>query len=100
MNLRKFARGQSCTARIPGVCNQDPDTVVLAHCNLFGMGGMGMKAPDLCGAHVCSACHDQLDGRSNRARWHTPEQSLEAWLAAILRTLERVSNAGVFEPYD
>lgn len=97
MNLRDFARGQTCTARIPGVCNQDPETVVLAHCNMFGMGGMGMKAPDLCAAHVCSDCHDVLDGRTNRQDWDEhwdPDvrvAKLEIWLGAILRTLERVS---------
>lgn len=61
MNLRKTARGQQCLVRIPGVCNHDPETVVLAHLN---GGGTGMKHSDLKGAFCCSACHDCLDRRA------------------------------------
>lgn len=46
--------------RIPGVCNFNPETVVLAH---LGGGGMGMKKADLQGAFCCSSCHDVIDGR-------------------------------------
>jgi hypothetical protein len=62
--LRLSARGQECLVRIPGVCNRNPETVVLAHLN---GGGMGMKTSDLHGAYCCSSCHDMLDGRSARA---------------------------------
>ena len=87
MNLRKFAQGQTCTARIPGVCNQNPETTVLAHCNLFGLGGMSWKAPDLC---ACSDCHDALDRRTSPESCFTEVQRHELWLGAVLRTLERV----------
>ncbi|HBS0984508.1 DUF1364 family protein, partial [Klebsiella pneumoniae] len=30
-NLRKAARGRECTVRIPGYCNGNPETSVLAH---------------------------------------------------------------------
>lgn len=60
-NLRKLARGRDCQVRIPGVCNGDPATVVLAHLN---GAGMGRKRHDLHGAYCCSACHDVLDGRA------------------------------------
>lgn len=50
-----------CQVRIPGICNFDPATTVLAH--LPG-GGMGTKQHDIHGAYCCSACHDQVDGRS------------------------------------
>ncbi|EIZ8685769.1 DUF1364 family protein, partial [Shigella sonnei] len=30
VDLRKAARGQMCTVRIPGYCNHDPETSVLA----------------------------------------------------------------------
>lgn len=49
--------------RLPGICNWDRTTVVLAHINRGGVGGMGMKAPDVAGVFACSACHDVLDGR-------------------------------------
>jgi hypothetical protein len=49
--------------RLPGICNHDPDTTVLAHVRLVGVSGMGMKSPDLLGAWACSACHDVVDRR-------------------------------------
>ncbi len=99
MNLRQFAKGQACTAWIPNICNQDKETVVLAHCNLAQMAGTGSKAPDLCGAHVCSSCHDYLDGRTSMKsldlilvnNMTEGEYRESLWLHAILRTLERVS---------
>ena len=59
-NLRQQARGRECQVRIPGRCNFDPETSVLAHLN---GAGMGMKHHDLHGAICCSSCHDSLDGR-------------------------------------
>ena len=61
--LRRSAEGQDCQLRLPHICNFDRTTVVLAHINRGGVGGMGMKAPDVCGVFACSACHDALDGR-------------------------------------
>ena len=58
--LSDSARGQECMVRIPGVCNHNPETTVLAHLN---GGGMGTKKSDLFGAFACSSCHDVLDGR-------------------------------------
>jgi len=63
MNLRKEACGRDCMIRLPGICNHDPDTTVLAHVRLSGVSGMGMKSPDLLGAWACSACHDVVDRR-------------------------------------
>jgi len=62
--LRKSAKGQDCTLNIAGVCNYDPETVVLAHLP-SEFGGMGKKSPDFCGAFCCSSCHDVLDGRQS-----------------------------------
>ena len=63
--LRDSAKGEDCTLRLPGVCNQNPETTVLAHVPC-GQRGMGMKGPDMIAVYACSACHDALDGRS---RW-------------------------------
>lgn len=64
--LRKAARGQPCQVMLPDVCisgGENP-TTVLAHLPSFNNGGgMGMKAPDLLGAHACHACHDVVDNR-------------------------------------
>ncbi|OEY68011.1 nuclease domain-containing protein [Marinobacter sp. X15-166B] len=57
--IRQSARGMECQVRVPGVCNRDPDTVVLAHLN---GAGVGMKNPDWQAAYACSACHSWLDG--------------------------------------
>lgn len=66
INLRKEAKGQQCCVRLPGICNGNNETVVLAHLNnkrLFGM-GIGQKVPDMFGSRCCSACHDVIDGRT------------------------------------
>lgn len=62
--LTKAARGRECQVRIPGVCNGNPETTVLAHYRMSGTCGVGMKPNDLQGAWACSACHDACDGRS------------------------------------
>lgn len=59
---RKAASGQPCMVRIPGVCNFDPATTVLAHYRMAG--GAGIKPHDDQGAWACSACHDAVDRRS------------------------------------
>ena len=61
--LRKAAKDRGCTVRIPGVCNFNSATTVLAHIRLAGVSGMGMKSPDLLGAWACSSCHDAIDRR-------------------------------------
>lgn len=64
-DLRKLARGRPCMVRLPGICNRNPETTVLAHYRLSGMSGIGMKSPDILGAWCCSDCHDAVDRRSN-----------------------------------
>lgn len=61
--LTKAARGRECQVRIPGVCNGNPETTVLAHYRMAGTCGVGYKPNDLQGAWACSACHDACDGR-------------------------------------
>ncbi|WP_430318312.1 DUF1364 domain-containing protein [Pseudomonas nitroreducens] len=62
-SLRKSARGRECTVRIPGHCNHNPETVVLAHLPC-GSKGIGMKGHDQMAVFSCSSCHDVLDGRT------------------------------------
>lgn len=59
--LRNSARGQDCLVRLPGVCNWNPETTVLAHLN---GGGRGLKKRDVHGAFCCSSCHDEVDRRT------------------------------------
>ncbi len=92
MDLRRLARGQQCCVRIPGVCNGNPDTTVLAHLN---GGGMGMKHNNLIAAWSCSSCHAWLDGgyvknstRQERDYWH---------YQAIIRTQQELLKMGLAE---
>lgn len=92
------SKGQACTLRIPGVCNNDPTTVVPAHIR-DGWKGMGNKASDLSVANACSKCHAKMDGQLG-----LPLSDLD-WLAYALRglqeTLEQRVAAGLLGfPHD
>lgn len=47
VNLRKAAKGQMCQIRIPGYCNHNPETSVLAHYRLAGTCGTATKPHDM-----------------------------------------------------
>ena len=57
----RSAQGQECTVRIPTICNFNPETTVFAHIN---GAGMGRKHLSIHGAYACSACHDEVDRRT------------------------------------
>jgi hypothetical protein len=76
--------------RIPGVCNGDPATTVLAHLN---GGGMGMKRPDTSGAWACSGCHDAVDGRNVSHMYSVVEVEL-MFLDGVIRTQEQLIREG------
>jgi len=59
--LRQSARDQECLVRIPGICNHNPETVILAH--VGSESGTAMKCSDLEAAYCCSACHSAIDGQ-------------------------------------
>lgn len=65
-NLRKEARGRNCQVRLPGICNGNPETTVLAHYRMAGLNGTGMKPDDVIGAWSCSSCHDEIDRRTRK----------------------------------
>lgn len=60
--LRDSARGEDCTFQIPGVCNGNPETVVLCHLPDESH-GMGRKSDDICSAYGCDQCHAAIDRR-------------------------------------
>ena len=94
--IRRSARGEDCTLRIPGVCNRDPATTVLCHSNRLADGkGMGLKAPDTAACFGCSACHDVLDGRRQRPDWLTEEALQSDFDAAVARTHDRLREKGI-----
>ena len=94
MSLRKEARGRGCTVRIPGVCNFNSETTVLAHIRVAGVSGMGLKSPDLLGAWACSACHDEIDGRTHKSELSRDELRL-ALYDGMARTIMQLHKEGL-----
>ena len=92
--LRKAAKDRGCTVRIPSVCNFNSETVVLAHIRLAGISGMGMKSPDLLGAWACSACHDEIDGRTRKSGMTRDELRL-AHYDGMARTIVQLEKEGL-----
>ena len=91
------ARGESCTARIPGVCNWNPETTVFAHAPSEGSGmAIKSKVADGAdwGAYACSDCHDALDGRTHRL--HADDKA-RFWLDAIFRTQRKLFEKGLWQ---
>ena len=92
MNLRKLAKGKPCLVRLPG-CSHSTETTVLAHIRRAGVGGMGMKPPDIIGVWACSNCHDVLDGR---VPFVDDLGELDTYiLEAMCRTLDEIWRLGV-----
>ena len=86
---REQARGRECMVRIPGICNHNPETVILAH---LGGAGMGSKRDDRIGAWCCSDCHDLIDGRRHT---NYKRDLLQLWhLEGIIRTQEALISEG------
>lgn len=86
-NLRKAARGRECTVRIPGYCNGNPETSVLAHYRLAGTCGTGCKPDDTQAAVACNGCHDVIDGRTKTTDFTYDELRL-MHAEGVMRTLE------------
>jgi len=82
-NLRKEARGRECQVGLPGICNGNSETVVLAHYRMAGLCGTGMKPADLFGAWCCSSCHDEID---RRTRLTDAGDAHMAHLEGVIRT--------------
>jgi hypothetical protein len=80
--------------RLPGICNFNSETVVLAHIRLAGISGMGMKSPDLIGAWACSACHDEIDGRTHKSGLSHDELRL-AHYDGMARTIAQLEKEGL-----
>ncbi len=64
IDYRKEAKGRECMVRLPGICNFNPETTVLAHYRMDD--GGGQKPNDKRGAWACSACHDECDRRTRK----------------------------------
>lgn len=91
--LREQARGRPCMIRLPGVCDGGGETTVLAHYNLPGLSGMGMKPHDLIGAHSCFGCHEIVDGRQMLHDLVKAERQL-AHANGVIRTIHKLLQEG------
>ena len=80
--------------RLPGICNFNSETVVLAHIRVMGVSGMGLKSPDLLGAWACSAWHDELDGRTHQSGMTRDELRL-AHFEGMARTVAQLEKEGL-----
>ncbi|EOY5688468.1 DUF1364 domain-containing protein [Salmonella enterica subsp. enterica] len=87
VDLRKQARGRECTVRVPGHCNFNPETSVLAHYRLAGTCGASCKPDDMQGAIACNGCHDVIDGRVKTTEYSYEELRL-MHAEGVFRTLE------------
>ena len=90
--ITQSARGESCQIRLPGICNGNRETVVLAHYRLAGTCGTGIKPPDYLGAYACSACHDEAD---RRTRYLDDDAAALAHAEGVLRTLVLLEKKGL-----
>ena len=90
--IRQSALGESCTLNIFGVCNYNPETVVLCHFPSESK-GIGKKSDDISAGYGCSACHDAVDGRnrSEEFRAHADQYMRQS----IYRTQRRLIDKGL-----
>jgi Putative nuclease YbcO len=94
--IRKSAKGEDCTLRVPGVCNFNPDTTVLCHAPYPGRGGT--RSADHFAAYGCSDCHDYMDMRSRRLEVAGIAGSRESlWLSAIHETQKKLIEKGLIK---
>lgn len=92
--LTKAARDRDCQVRVPGVCNGNPETTVLAHYRLAGTSGMGCKPNDFQGAWACSACHDYVDGRRGSRRADDRLVARQLHAEGVMRTQDILIREG------
>lgn len=90
--IRKSAAGEQCTLRLPGVCNRDPATTILAHLRMFGAAGMGQKPADYAAVYACHACHDALDRRDMMT---AGQCGMEDILRGLMETHRRLAAKGL-----
>jgi hypothetical protein len=86
VDLRAEAAGRTCQIRLEG-CTGEP--VCLCHVRLSGISGMGLKAPDLLGAHGCASCHEKVDSTER----HNLQTQFD-FLCAVLRTQAQLIREG------
>ncbi len=87
--IRDSARGETCTFRIPGVCNNNDETVVFCHAPSPHK-GTATKSDDFWGAYGCHNCHSYMDN-------YRYGQVSTTWMQAIFETQKRLIEKGLIE---
>ncbi len=88
------AKGQQCTLNLPGVCRNNPETVVAAHSNQLRHGkGAGLKAHDCFTAWACSECHAELD----QGKRFSYEEKVDYWQRGFERTVLQLFLQGIVQ---
>lgn len=83
---------------IPGVCNFNPETVVLAHSNKMSDGkGMGYKSSDALGAFMCSSCHAWID--SSKADAEKKEAYFSQAQVRMIHRLGDIASSQTMRPW-
>jgi len=83
------ARGEDCQIRMPGVCNNNPETTVACHLN---GGGMGTKHSDIFIAYGCSDCHAFVDSET---QGHVEIEDAYNFFQAIFSTQQILIDKGL-----
>ena len=90
--VRASARGEDCTLNITGVCNHNPETVVLCH---FPSDIAGYKSTDLSSGYGCSSCHSALDGATKIDPPLSDENIQYYMRRSQVRTMHRLIEKGI-----
>lgn len=77
--------------QVVGVCNFNPDTVVLAHVQTEG-GKMGAKEDDFSACFACSDCHRWLDDYldPDEAVFYTRRAMVRTWRVWVREGLIKI----------
>ncbi|MPW31914.1 DUF1364 family protein [Agarivorans sp. B2Z047] len=83
--ITESAKGEECQVRIPGACNGNPETTVLAHVGKNRE--RGIKCDDTFAVFACSSCHDEID---RRMRLYPNEQVTTVNFESVERTQRQI----------
>lgn len=93
------AAGLPCSLRLPGICNHNAATSVMAH--LPGIGkSHASKVSDLHVAIACAACHDAIDRMTYDRHGLTAAMVLDAMLRGHCETQARLVALGILSTPD
>jgi hypothetical protein len=97
--IRRSAKNETCTLRLPGICKPEPGSVVWAHSNDSRHGkGFGLKADDQYGCYACYWCHRVLDGQAPRPAGLSEADVARAFELAMGESREILRRKKLLEP--